>query len=306
MRPILARVGVVIACSLSLVHPRSAGGDELSLTLTGVLVYKGEGKRYTVIAPAGGAHTAFIRFPASSGVGTGFQPSGEFPCDKKQWRFVTLRYGEQITIDSGVAAELSLAAGPVSDSLVHLKELSGSRSDLDDTGRARASAHAKPSARFLLDRGALTPVLEDDKKPRLWTFYEFDEETQTKGDVCLDSKGKPIQVCGISGMRLTLPLRPGTRSVRLLSSKDKQRYVDLAVTAGIAEAVAGNSRAEDIVCLGKKVEGPDEDFVHHYAVVTSNQHERPCIPYPEKACDRKAPIEIRSKGGSDCLGSQWP
>jgi hypothetical protein len=283
---------------------------ELHITFTGVLVYKrmdGPDLAYKVLAPDAPSHSGYVRFAvADYQPSSTLKPSGNpFLCDGGRFQYVSLDAdGLAIEPSDAVIDRPPLRAGTAFDRIAHLKTLAGANSELDPDYDQPAPKPHRIAAQFLLDRGSVEPVVEPGYQPVIWDFWGY---RKTITGAIQKTTACGVQLCGTSGVDLTLHLKDNS-PISLVSSKDpvKRRLVLKPADGKALSITIGNSRKDDIVCQGMKHPVPDEDFLHNYKMVRKATRE--CMPFPALECGKQPgpPVSITSRGGSNCLGSQWP
>jgi hypothetical protein len=285
-------------------------GPELHITFTGVLVYKkmdGANLAYKVLAPDAPSHEAYIRFavedydPSST-----LKPShAPFQCEGRNLQYVALDT-DGLTIEPAAAVtdQPPLRPNMAFDQIAHLKALAGPDSEFDPDYDQATPKPSKVEAQFLLDRGSLEPVVEPGYDPIIWEFWGY--KKTISGDI-QKTTDCGLQLCGVSGVELTLHLKDNM-PISLVSSRDpaKRRLVLKPAPGGAVAITIGNSRKDDILCQGMKQAKPDEDFLHNYKMLKKATQK--CMPFPALECaKKKAPrTSMLSRGGSNCLGGQWP
>jgi hypothetical protein len=285
--------------------PSPPSGPALHIAFTGVILYKrvdGSTLAYKVLAPDAASHIAYIRFSARDYQPTSTLRPSATSCSPGSFQYVELR-NEGLTIEPRGAVTDQPPVGPPTalDAVVHLKDLSGG--EFNDEYDQPIPKPKKIATQFLIDRGQLLPDIEPGHEPWIWEFWEFSQNifgTYSRRKKC------DVELCGISGIDLRLNLRNG-EPISFVSSRDPKRRLVLKSTDGKQISITiGNSRKKDIECKGKIEKKPDGDFEHHFMMVKNPA--RKCIPFPGIDCPKKpgAPSSMTSKGGSDCVGAQWP
>jgi hypothetical protein len=287
--------------------PSSPAGPKLVIDFTGSLLFrKLEGDiGYKVIAPVHGSHTAYVRFsPENYDPSSTIKPPLKTDCKVEPQQYVVLKT-EGLSIKTDLVSDQPPAGPPNAFARVAtLSDLAGgSGVELNSEYDKPTPAEKKVATQFRIDRGSLRAVVEDGYVPWWWRFHEFSKDAN--GDIV---KGKYCgqEICGISAIQLTLQLKED-QPVTLVSSRDLQRILVLKSKDGKPIHITfGNSRKEDIECRGEIKHEPDPDFDHHYVMLKNVK--RRCIPFPGTECgkDFASPNSPKSKGGSDCVGAQWP
>lgn len=282
----------------------TAAEPKLDIVFTGVVVYKKADSTplaYKVIAPASSRHLAYVRFSPADYDQSSTLPPMPTSCTKPTQQYVVLENeGLIIEPEDAVVDPLGLAPGMAMEKVVSLKDLAGANAIFDPDYDQPTPTPNKVATQFVMDRGSLQHVAERELKPWYWEFSEYSKFLflYNKKDYC----GK--RLCGISGIRLTLKLKD-ERPIRLVSTRDRARMLVLKVKTGSTTSITiGNSRKKDIICKGTPKKKPDGDFAHQFMMVKGIKRE--CIPFAGADCVHAVPIDDRSRGGSDCVGAQWP
>jgi hypothetical protein len=273
-----------------------------------VFLYKnmgGTNLAYKALAPDVAGHFGYVRFSPDNYDNSSTLKALPTECTATPQQYVKLKT-EGLTIQPADAVVETPPATPQNalDRFVHLKALAGPDAQLNKDYDQSIPKENKIATQFLIDRGKLMPVIENIYTPWYWEFYEYSKNAfgkYSKAKYC-DTK-----VCGVSGLQLTLQLKED-KPFQLVSSRDPQRRLTLKSKDGKPiEITIGNSRKDDVECRGQIEEEPDGDFAHHYVMVLKGK--RKCIPFPGGECGKEGirpPFSLLSRGGSDCVGAQWP
>jgi hypothetical protein len=300
----------LVAGAANAAPPPPPAGPEFHISFTGVLLYKkidGPNLGYKVIAPRAPSHEAYVRLAAADyDPSSTLKPSPPFECEGIQMRYVRLD-SEALTIEPAAAVTdlPPLRAGTTFDRIAHLKTLAGQASEFDPDYDQDTPKPGKAETQFLMDRGSLETVVEPGYLPIMWEFWEY-RNTPAGPVKTTDCR---YGVCGVSGTDLTLHLRSGDTPFSLVSSRDPagRRLVFRPAVGKNVAITIGNSRKVDILCNGMHHAKPDVDFIHTYGMV--KKASRKCMPFPgmtDCRAKNRPRISMTSRGGSDCIGAQWP
>jgi hypothetical protein len=224
----------------------------------------------------------------------GFNAPGDL--DKCCGRDYILLANHQLEIQ-GDDEHGELQKGAIDQFVIHLKSLTGVDKLNPDYDKSTPAA-GFVAAQMDLRRGALTPLLPDDKKT--WIFKHKNEQFK-KDPVCL-----------AQGVRLALTLKPGS-VVKIVSSNAGATLSLKAHDDRPTLVRIGNSMKEDILCPIPTADSDDPHFRNFYRMLTR----QPAKPWTPEKTEQKcyAPalkarmavkVGILSHHGSNCIPAQWP